>query len=49
MAGVGTVVWEDFNELNDPDPNPDDNYWMPVEQYKERVAGKDESFPNAND
>ena len=35
MAGVGTVVWEDFDELNNPDPNPDDNYWMSVEQHKE--------------
>ena len=48
MAGVGTVVWEDFDALNDPDPNPDDDYWMSVEQHKE-LAGKDASFPNAND
>ena len=48
MVGDRTAVWEDFDELNDPDPNPDDEYWMSVERRKE-LAGKDESLPNAND
>ena len=48
MVGDRTAVWEDFDELNDSDPNPDDEYWMSVEQCKE-LAGKDESLPNAND
>jgi hypothetical protein len=47
--GNGTVVWEDFDELNDPDPaDPDDDYWMSVDQQKELLA-QEESFPNPND
>ena len=48
MAGDGTVLWEDFYQLNNPDPNPEDDYWISAEQYKE-LAGKDELFPIAND
>jgi hypothetical protein len=33
--GNGTVVWEDFDELNDPGPaDPDDDCWMSVDQQK---------------
>ena len=48
MAGHGTVVWEDFDELNDPNPHPDDDCWISFNQHKELV-GKDASFPSAND
>jgi hypothetical protein len=46
--GDGTVVWEDFDELNDPDPDPDDDCWMSVDQHNEPLV-KDESFPKATD
>jgi hypothetical protein len=47
-VGDGTLVWEDFDELNDPAPDPDDDYWMSIDQHNELLE-KDESFPNAKD